>query len=154
MENEAAKVIAQRIIRELQPLCERIELVGSLRRGKPEVKDIDILVAGCKEGFKEEMQKRSGGNVRWHFIVEEGIAVDVAIADENAWGAGLMHWTGSKEENIRLRRIAMGKGLKLNQYGLFDLATNKRLAGKTEEEVYHMLCQEYKRPEDRDGHIS
>jgi len=69
--------------------------------------------------------------------MRDGFDVDLRVVPEESYGAALQYFTGSKEHNISLRRIAQEKGLKLNEYGVFR--GNKRIAGKTEEEVYEAL---------------
>ncbi|HET7116003.1 MAG TPA: hypothetical protein VFI29_05910, partial [Hanamia sp.] len=65
------------------------------------------------------------------------------------YGAALLYFTGSKEHIIKLRTMAKERGYKINEYGIFDSATGKRLAGQTEEEMYHFLNLKYIPPENR-----
>jgi DNA polymerase (family 10) len=82
--------------------------------------------------------------------LKEGIQVDVRVLDDSIFGAALLYFTGNKEHNIILRKIAIEKGLKLSEYGLFDKKTNKLVAGRTEEEVYKKLGMDYIEPEMRE----
>ena len=75
--------------------------------------------------------------------------VDINIVEEETWGSALMHHTGSKWENIRLRKLAKAQGMTLSQYGLRQASTDQLIAGHTEEEVYKALGTPYKRPEER-----
>ena len=77
--------------------------------------------------------------------------VDVRIVTEEEAGAALLYFTGSKEHNIQLRTLARERGWKMNEYGVFDAETGKRLAGKTEEEIYTLLGYRFIQPEDRQG---
>lgn len=95
------------------------------------------------------------GKSRSSVRLDEGIQVDVRVIDEKSYGAALLYFTGSKEHNIRLRKIAIGRNMKLSEYGLFNKKTNKILAGKTEQEVYKKLSMAYIEPElrEEDGEI-
>jgi DNA polymerase (family 10) len=126
-----------------------IEVCGSFRRNKEIVGDIDLL------GNNPDMINRllkygthiSSGSING-FINRKGVDIDLKIVPKESWGTGLMMWTGSKFENIRLRGIAKAKGLRLNEYGLFK--GNKNLGkNKTEEQVYKLIGEKYKKPEER-----
>lgn len=141
-----------------------IEEAGSLRRRKSTVKDIDILTAGIdgeKVGdiigsspfFGEFIAK---GKTKTSFKAKTGdkysresIQVDVRVVEEDSYGSALQYFTGSKAHNIKLRKIAQEKGYKLNEYGIFD-KKEKKIAGKTEEEVYRVLGLHYIPPELRE----
>jgi len=131
------------------PGVKRVEIAGSLRRGKETVGDVDLLCEATDgseviETFaKCESVKRvlARGNTKGSVIVELGdgreLQVDLRVVDEHAFGAALQYFTGSKEHNVRLRERAISRKWRLNEYGLFD--GEKRLAGQTEEEVYRLL---------------
>lgn len=136
----------------------RIEVAGSIRRRKPAVKDIDILVSSKKpkeiidfftsmKGIKRILAK---GPTRATIELKEGLQADLRVVDDSSYGAALQYFTGSKDFSIMLRQIAMKKGLKLNEYGVFDKKTNKKLAGKTEKEVFKALGLKYVKPELRE----
>ena len=78
-----------------------------------------------------------------------GVDMDIRVVPEKSFGAALQYFTGSKEHNIALRKIAIEKGFKLNEYGLFRNA--KTIAGKTEEEIYEKLGLDYIEPEMREN---
>ena len=84
-----------------------------------------------------------------------GLDVDVRIVTEESYGAALNYFTGSKDHNVALRKIAIGKRWKLNEYGLFnatsDKGQGKMVAGKTEEEIYRALGMDYIEPEMREN---
>jgi len=80
----------------------------------------------------------------------EGIQVDLRVVEPECFGAALQYFTGSKEHNIRVRELASRKGLKVSEYGVFNEATGKRIAGATEEEVYRAIGLPYIPPELRE----
>jgi DNA polymerase (family 10) len=135
-----------------------ISVAGSLRRWKETIKDIDILAVSDEPGrmmnafthlpqCKEVLMK---GPTKSSMVTEEGIQVDLRVVDEDAFGSALAYFTGSKAHNIRLREMAVKKGLKINEYGVFDVKTGKRLGGKDEEDVYRLLSLPYIPPEMRE----
>lgn len=131
---------------------------GSLRRQKESVRDIDILVTSSEP--KEVMdafirlplikEVLVHGPTKSSAIIEEGIQVDVRVVEPKSFGAALMYFTGSKEHNIRIRELAVKKGLKVNEYGIFRIRSEKRLGGKTEEEIYKILGLSFVPPELRE----
>ncbi|MDA4125072.1 MAG: DNA polymerase/3'-5' exonuclease PolX [Thaumarchaeota archaeon] len=134
----------------------QVGMAGSLRRGKSTVGDLDLL---STDGRVMEAMKRcpgvaqvlESGPKRTSVKLEEGEQVDVRLFSEDEYGAALMYFTGSKDHNIALRNLAIEKGWKLNEYGLFDKGA-KRVAGRTEEEVYAKLGLGYIPPELRENH--
>jgi len=82
--------------------------------------------------------------------LREGIQADLRVLPEKIYGAALLYFTGSKQHNIALRKIAIKKGMKLSEYGVFDKKTNKLLAGKIEEDCYKKLGLRYIEPEIRE----
>ncbi|HUT35308.1 MAG TPA: DNA polymerase/3'-5' exonuclease PolX [Planctomycetota bacterium] len=118
---------------------------GSMRRRRETIGDVDILVAS--ERGKEVIAAFVGlpmvkdvlaeGDTKGSVRVEGGLQVDVRVVPPESFGAAAQYFTGSKAHNIRLRDLAIGKKLKLNEYGVFR--GEKRIAGKTEEEVYAAL---------------
>src|SRR3989344_898194 len=82
-------------------------------------------------------------------MLSNGLRADLRLVPERSFGAALNYFTGSKEHNIELRKIAIKKGWKLNEYGLFR--GNTQIAGKTEEEVYKKLGLQYIEPELREA---
>ncbi len=150
--------ISQTFVNTLKKLREvkNISPAGSLRRMKETVRDIDILVSSKKSEkimdtftslslVKEVLAK---GPTKSSVLTKENIQVDIRVVEENSFGAALLYFTGSKEFNIKLRQIAQKKGLKINEYGVFKNA--KRLAGKTELEIFKLLGLEFIEPELRE----
>jgi len=137
---------------------ERISPAGSFRRWKEDVGDIDILVATDDMGpfviglfangdWTREVLWR--GETKCSIVTTEGIQVDLRVVPENSWGAALQYFTGSKAHNIKLREIAISKGWKLNEYGLFDEA-GRMIAGENEEDIYRALGLQWIPPEMRE----
>jgi DNA polymerase (family 10) len=134
-----------------------ITVAGSFRRRQETVGDLDILVT-CKKGAKimerfvayEDVAKVvSRGNTRSTIILRSGLQVDLRVLPEVSYGAALHYFTGSKSHNIAIRRLGVQKGFKINEYGVFR--GDKRLAGKTEEEVYDKVGLAYIEPELREN---
>lgn len=136
------------------------EAAGSLRRGKETVGDVDILVTG--PGAAEALEPfikhprvhevlAQGENKASARIGLEGLQVDVRALPEESYGAAMQYFTGSKEHNIALRNRALRMGYSLNEYGLFRLKNNERVAGKTEEEIYATLGLDWIPPELREN---
>jgi DNA polymerase (family X) len=158
-----AQKIADKILKELRKLPEiiQVEVAGSTRRKKSSVRDLDIIVKTLKPKdvidkftkmkFVHEILGK--GHEKATIVSKDGIQVDIRVFDEEEFGAGLLYFTGDKLHNIWLRKVAIKKGLKLNEYGLFDKKTGKRIAGKTEEEVYNRLGLRFINPEKRIGEI-
>jgi DNA polymerase (family 10) len=135
-----------------------IAIAGSLRRWKDTIKDIDILVTSSRP---EEVMKAfvelphvkdvlAKGQTKSSVIITEGIQVDLRVVEEDSFGAALQYFTGSKAHNIKLREMASKMGLKINEYGVFRESDNKRLGGRTEEEVYKILGLPWIPPELRE----
>jgi DNA polymerase (family 10) len=133
----------------------QVGMAGSLRRGKSTVGDLDILstdarVIDAVKGCPGVAQVLEGGRKRTSVKLEDGVQVDVRLFAPEEYGAAQVYFTGSKDHNIALRNLAMERGWKLNEYGLFD-NRGKRLAGRTEEEVYDKLGMQYVPPELREN---
>ncbi len=133
-----------------------VSMAGSLRRGKETVGDIDLLstdsrATGLLEKYPGAAQKLEAGPRRASIKLEGGAQVDVRFFEEEECGAAMMYFTGSKDHNIAMRSLALERGWKLNEYGLFDERDGRRLAGSTEEEVYQKLGLKYIPPELREN---
>jgi DNA polymerase (family 10) len=148
--------LAKKIIHEIKPFCSRIEIAGSIRRKKPNPGDIDIVLIAKKEEYKEKIKEKldgqgkflQGGNKEMFFRID-GIDIQLFFTVPNEWGAALLAYSGKKGSNIGLRLVAMRKGLKLTNHGLFARTSGKRIAGKTEREIYLALGRKYKEPWNR-----
>jgi DNA polymerase (family 10) len=148
--------VAEEICGRLKAEASRIQAAGSLRRMKETVGDIDIL-ATTNEPTQliEAFTRISGvrkilerGEAKSSIILQNNLQVDLRVVDEGSFGSALMYFTGSKDHNIALRKLAIARGLKLNEYGLFK--GNEQVAGHTEEEVYQKLGLEHIPPELRE----
>ncbi|MFH0732378.1 MAG: DNA polymerase/3'-5' exonuclease PolX [Candidatus Omnitrophota bacterium] len=132
---------------------------GSTRRMKDTIRDIDILAASKKpktvmDAFVHmpHVDKiSSSGETKSSILTKENIQIDMRVVDPSSYGAALVYFTGSKEHNVGLRHLAMKRGLKINEYGVFKHNTNKRIAGKTEQEVYKSVGLEFIPPELREN---
>lgn len=136
----------------------KISPAGSIRRMKETIGDIDILVAARDPGpimdvFTTLPQVRevlARGDTKSSIVTHEGIQVDLRVVEEECFGAALQYFTGSKAHNIKLREIALRKGFKVNEYGIFRLDTNERVGGEREEDIYEVLGMEWIPPELRE----
>lgn len=139
---------------------EKIQAAGSLRRGKETIGDLDLLVTGpgAAEALERFVQHPKAHQILGKGVNKasvqyglEGLQVDLRALAHESYGAAMQYFTGSKEHNIVLRSRALKLGLTLNEYGLFRLEGNERVAGETEEEVYRMLGMEWIPPELREN---
>ncbi len=133
-----------------------VDVAGSYRRRKETVGDLDILVAcaeGCPimdkfVGYEDVEKVLSHGTTRSSVVFRSGLQVDLRVVEKECYGAALLYFTGSKAHNIAVRKLAQKKKLKVNEYGVFR--GKKRIAGKTEEEVYREIGLPYIEPELRE----
>ena len=155
-----AMPIAEMIIGQLAKTkgVNNIEFAGSLRRGKETIGDIDILATTTDSALLAETFCTLGGvtkvlvrgDTKCSIRLDCGMQVDLRIVAEDAFGAALMYFTGSKEHNILVREQAIKQKKRLNEYGLFDLDKNC-IAAKTEESMYKDLGLPYIPAELREG---
>ena len=140
------------------PDVRRICLAGSLRRMRDTVGDIDLLVTSTKPvavmrafvGLPPVAAVLEQGQTKASVRHREGIQVDLRVVEPACFGAAFVYFTGSKQHNIRLREMAMKRGLKISEYGVFREKTGRRLAGRTEEEVYDAVGLPWIAPELRE----
>lgn len=141
------------------PFVEKAVVCGSIRRRRETVKDIDILVLSKKPvevidsfaSLSDVARVLAKGDTKCSVVLHAGLNCDVRVLEEKSLGAAMNYFTGSKEHNVALREIAVKKGWKLSEYGLFDAKTKKFLAGRTEEELYAYFGMEYVEPELREN---
>ncbi|MDO8429972.1 MAG: DNA polymerase/3'-5' exonuclease PolX [bacterium] len=145
---------------------ERVAVAGSIRRRKDTIGDADILVISKKPksimdyfiSMPEVAQVFAHGETKSAIKLKNGLDVDLRVVSAESYGAALNYFTGSKDHNIELRRIALNKGYKLSEYGLFDMKKSpygrspvgRQIAGRTEEELYKALGMDYIEPELRE----
>lgn len=136
---------------------EKADLAGSIARKKETIGDIDIVVLS-KDNKKvmdyfTEMDdvKRTinKGDTKSSVLLENNIQIDLRVVPKKSYGAALQYFIGSKEHNIQLRKIAIKKGYKLNEYGLFK--GNKKVAGEKQKDIYSKLGLEMMPPEMREN---
>lgn len=151
------------------PEVKRAEFAGSIRRMQETVGDLDILVISNKPSrvmnffvkMPEVQDIVEKGPTKTSVRLKIGMDADVRVLPPESFGAALQYFTGDKFHNIALREIAIRKGYKLNEYGLFkgnpakslrDRGAGKLVAGKTEEEIYKKLGMDWMEPELRTNH--
>jgi DNA polymerase (family X) len=134
----------------------RVVVAGSYRRRRDTVGDLDVLVTaedGAAVGdklasYENVTEVLAHGPTRTTVVLRSGLQVDVRAVPEQSYGAALLYFTGSQAHNIALRGIAVHRGWKLNEYGLFS--GRRRIAGATEEEIYKKLGLAFIAPEMRE----
>jgi DNA polymerase (family 10) len=125
----------------------RVTIAGSLRRGKETIGDLDLLVTG---GVPEKLIERllaypemigvvAKGENKCSIRIGNNMHVDVRFLAPDEYGSAMQYFTGSKEHGVALRQRALRMGYSLSEYGLFRVKDEKRVAGKTEEEIYNKL---------------
>ncbi|WP_128477839.1 DNA polymerase/3'-5' exonuclease PolX [Halorussus pelagicus] len=149
------------------PEAGRCELAGSLRRWKPTIGDIDVLVGSedrqaVIDAFTDwtETDEVIEAGTDKASVRSDGQRVDLRVVDPEEFGSALQYFTGSKEHNIRLRNYAIEREFKINEYGVFDVSevedadagqrVGERVAGETEEGMYEALGLPYIEPEMRE----
>jgi len=136
---------------------ERVDVVGSIRRRKETIGDVDFLVISKKpEKVMDFFTSLPGiikiwgkGTTKASVRLKEGFDMDLRVLPKRSYGAALQYFIGSKEHNIVLRKIAIDNSLKLNEYGVFR--GQKMIAGETEEGVYKALGMDWIPPELREN---
>ena len=136
---------------------DQISFAGSLRRRKETIGDADILVVSKNakkvmdffvelDGIEKVWAK---GGTKSSVRMQQGFDIDLRVLPKESYGSALQYFTGSKEHNIATRKIAIEKGLKLSEYGIFK--GKKQIAGTTEEDVYKAIGLPYIEPELREN---
>jgi len=136
---------------------EKIDLAGSVRRMKETIGDVDFLVISRNPSRVMDFFVSLPGVVKiWgkgltksSVRTREGFDMDIRVVRKKSYGSALQYFTGSKEHNIAIRKIAMERGLKLSEYGLFR--GKRMIARKTEEEIYKALGMQWIPPEMREN---
>jgi DNA polymerase (family X) len=154
-----AKVFADAVVRYLgrAPEVGRVEVAGSFRRRKETVGDLDLLATCARPGpvmdrlasYEAVAEVVARGPTKMTVRLRNGLQLDLRVVPEEAYGAALQYFTGSKQHSIQLRRIALDRRLKINEYGVFR--GKKRVAGRTEEEVYAAVGLPWIPPELREA---
>ncbi len=135
-----------------------IGVVGSLRRGCDTCGDLDILAAGAPPtimeaftGYKLVERILVHGETKSSVLLWGGFQADLRLVPRESLGAALQYFTGSKHHNIALRDRAIQRGFKLNEYGLYRLDDDARVAGDSEESIYEALGVAFIPPELREN---
>ncbi len=159
---QISRYLIEKLKKELKEIKE-IEVVGSVRRRKETIGDLDILVIAEDEDRMKIMDyftslpevheilvkgpKKSSVVMKFEGKERQ---VDLRIFKQDEWGAALQYFTGSKQHNVHLREIAKEKGLKINEYGVYKADTEEKIAGETEESVYKAVGMDWIPPELRE----
>ena len=165
-----ARAVARKIVEELRPACDRIEIAGSLRRGNPAVHDIDLVLlpktsseefslggSNLLEELLEHLVQRGSlasvrgkDKVKCFVATKTGIPIDLYVAGAETWATLLLIRTGSKEHNIRLAQRARELGMKLRASGDgIEDGHGNMLKVDAEEDVFRILGLPYLAPEER-----
>ncbi|BCA79935.1 DNA polymerase/3'-5' exonuclease PolX [Desulfuromonas sp. AOP6] len=166
-EGRTKRAAAEEVVGPLLAYLEKIDgvkrviVAGSYRRRQETVGDLDILVTCSQDSavmerfvsFEDVDEVLANGTTRSSVRLRGGLQVDLRVVAEVSYGAALYYFTGSKEHNIALRKIAVDKGLKINEYGVFQGKGDdeERIAGATEEEVLAAVDLPYIPPELREN---
>ena len=155
-----ARKIANKVINLLKKLneVEKIEYMGSLRRQKETVGDIDILVSSNNsKKIVNKFIKLPGvirvlvsGKTKTSILYEDQIQIDLRIVKTGEFGSASQYFTGSLEHNVIMRKIAISKNMKLSEYGLFD-KTGKLIESSSEKKIYKKLGLKFIPPSERVG---
>jgi DNA polymerase (family X) len=136
-----------------------IDPVGSLRRGCDTCGDLDLLASGAPASLMDDfveyprVERVLGhGDTKSSVRLQGGFQADLRLVAADSRGAALQYFTGSKAHNIALRDRAIGQGYKLNEYGLFRVADDVKVAGEREEDIYTALGLDWVPPELRELH--
>ena len=144
------------IIQKLKPFTLKISPAGSLRRMDETIGDIDLLATSRQPqklmqtftSLPEIKKILAKGPTKSIIVLKNNIQVDIRVVPNECYGSALQYFTGNKQHNITLRKIAIKKHYKLSEYGLFH--KNKRIA-TTEKEIYSKLNVPYSEPEIREN---
>ncbi|MGZ4153674.1 MAG: DNA polymerase/3'-5' exonuclease PolX [Actinomycetota bacterium] len=141
--------VAEELLAELRGMKQvlRADYAGSLRRMAETIGDVDLLVASTDA---EPIMDRftalphverilAKGPTKSSIVTTKGLQVDLRVIEPAVWGAAMIYFTGSKAHNVRIREMAVRKGLKLSEYGLFHAEDGELIAAETEEVVYERL---------------
>jgi len=141
--------LAEAMLAELEELrgVRRAAFAGSLRRMQETIGDVDLLVASERAApimdrftsLRAVTRVLAHGDTKSSVITTAGFQVDLRVVPREVWGAAMIYFTGSKAHNVRIREMAVRKGLKLNEYGIFKAKEGTLLAAETEEDVYAHL---------------
>ena len=154
-----ADAIATRLTEHLRTAAPDVTIfpIGSLRRGCETCGDIDLLAVGATDAlmshfvrFPDVERVLGQGRTKSSVLLRGDVQVDLRVVASESAGAAAQYFTGSKAHNIAVRDLALQRGLKLNEYGLFRVADGEYVAGASEADVYAALGLAYVPPELRE----
>ena len=134
-----------------------VEVAGSYRRRRDTVGDLDLVVSASRNapgamdalvGHEDVAEVLAKGSTRGTVRLRNGVQVDLRVVNPASFGAALYYFTGSKAHNIAVRRLAIARGLKLNEYGLFK--GDRSVGGRTEQDVFDAVDLPFIPPELRE----
>jgi len=141
------------------PGVERAEAMGSLRRFRETIGDVDVVAVSAAD--PEAVMARfvampivaeviAYGARKSAIVSSAGVQIDLRVVEPQQYGSAIMYFTGSKAHNIRLRQLALERGWTLSEYGLAEAESGRVLASATEEEIYQALGLQWVPPELRE----
>ena len=150
-----ARAYAGEVVKILHPACRRIKVVGSLRRRRPWVHDIDLVLipASQAELYKRLLELKGTIGVKGGKLIRmytPAISIDIYLATPETWGTLLLIRTGSRSHNIKLCALAKLQGMKLHADGSGLTKNGDRIAGDTEESIFEALGLFYAPPQKRE----
>ncbi len=158
-----AQGLAHEIIEALRKtkLCEKLEIAGSFRRCRENMGDLDFLATSREPGkvmdafctLPQVASITAKGETKSTVFLKAGLDADLRVVPEEAYGAALLYFTGSKDHNVILRRLGIEKGLTISEYGVYKGTAKRKgafVAGRTEEEVYAAVGLPFIPPELRE----
>ncbi|MDY6862193.1 MAG: DNA polymerase/3'-5' exonuclease PolX [Thermodesulfobacteriota bacterium] len=155
-----ASALFKRVADEIRgvPGIERIHPAGSLRRQKETIGDLDILISSSSPhevmetfvNLPDVREVLGKGITKSSVLTREGFQMDLRVVQNDQYGSALAYFTGSKAHNIRIREMAVRKGFKISEYGIFNEKSGSRIAGEKEEDTYRLLDLPFIPPELRE----
>jgi len=146
--------LIREVLTHLLPAIEQVEVCGSYRRGKPDIKDVDLVIVGTPvlalciaESVAKDVVMSGEHIIRFHYG-DKRVMFDLTFTDKKEWGACVLYRTGSKEFNIKSRTAAKKMGWLLNEHGLFD-DKGVLQAAESEAEILRLLGIGWKEPSER-----
>ena len=145
-------------LKENDPSIVKLTYAGSLRRRCETIGDVDLLAVSALPKrtidvfthYPQVAKVLGQGETKASVWLKDKIQVDLRVVKSGSYGSALQYFTGSKNHGVHLRKIAVAKGYKLNEYGLYLKSTGKKVAGKDEAEIYKLLVGSYIEPELRE----
>lgn len=159
----AAMALADVLLTKLQQsgLCDNVSLAGSIRRQRETIGDIDLLASSSDPEkvmdffgtLREVARVMNRGPTKSSVVLRSGIQADLRVVDPEVFGAALHYFTGSKDHNVKVRTMAVKKGITISEYGVYKGSAEKKgklLACATEEDVFRTVGLPYIPPEIRE----